>query len=103
MSADLISGNGAILLESGHPNRELRNGLPFARKNSLSTKIWILDHHYNLWGRAICTLDDPGVSRYVDGVAWHGYAGKEEMMRRASRQTHVLDRGRTGLHGAWLF
>ena len=31
---------------------------PVLQKNGLSTKIWILDHNYNLWGRAICELDD---------------------------------------------
>lgn len=50
--------------------------------NNLATKIWILDHNYNLWGRAICTLDEPGVAKYVDGVAWHGYAGRPDMMTR---------------------
>jgi glucosylceramidase len=55
---------------------------PELGKNNLSTKIWILDHNYNLWGRAICTLDEPGVARYVDGVAWHGYAGTHDMMTR---------------------
>jgi glucosylceramidase len=51
-------------------------------KNDLTTKIWILDHNYNLWGRAICTLDDPGVAKFADGVAWHGYAGRHDMMTR---------------------
>ena len=55
---------------------------PQFAKNNISTKIWILDHNYNLWGRAICTLDDPAVNKYVDGVAWHGYAGKDQMMTR---------------------
>ncbi len=48
----------------------------------IPTKIWILDHNYDLWGRAICELDDPRVNRYVDGVAWHGYAGKPVAMTR---------------------
>jgi glucosylceramidase len=55
---------------------------PQLGKNNLATKIWILDHNYNLWGRAVCTLDDPAVARYVDGVAWHGYAGTSDMMTR---------------------
>ncbi len=55
---------------------------PQFEKNGVATGIWILDHNYNLWGRAICTLDEPGVARYVDGVAWHGYAGRPEMMTR---------------------
>jgi glucosylceramidase len=55
---------------------------PQLARNNLSTKIWILDHNYNLWGRAICTLDEPGVNKFVDGVAWHGYAGRHDMMTR---------------------
>lgn len=48
----------------------------------LDTKIWIIDHNYNLWGRAIAELDDPEVNRYVDGVAWHGYLGHPSAMTR---------------------
>jgi glucosylceramidase len=59
-----------------------RHLAPELGRNNLATKIWILDHNYNLWGRAICTLDEPGVAKYVDGVAWHGYAGRPEMMTR---------------------
>jgi glucosylceramidase len=55
---------------------------PEFEKQSIATKIWILDHNYNLWGRAICTLDDPATNKYVDGVAWHGYAGTPDMMSR---------------------
>jgi glucosylceramidase len=55
---------------------------PALGRSNLATKIWILDHNYNLWGRAICTLDEPGVARHVDGVAWHGYAGRPDMMTR---------------------
>jgi len=55
---------------------------PALARNNLAAKIWILDHNYNLWGRAICTLDEPEVSRYVDGVAWHGYAGEPSAMTR---------------------
>ena len=55
---------------------------PLLEKNGMETKIWILDHNYNLWGRAICELDDPGLRRYCDAVAWHGYAGKPEMMSK---------------------
>ncbi len=55
---------------------------PAIARNKLNTKIWILDHNYALWGRAICTLDDPDVSRYTDGVAWHGYVGEAREMTR---------------------
>lgn len=55
---------------------------PAIEKSGLGTKIWILDHNYDLWGRAVCMLDKPEVARHVDGVAWHGYAGGPEMMAR---------------------
>jgi glucosylceramidase len=52
---------------------------PLLEKSGLSTKIWILDHNYNLWGRAIGELDDPVLRKYCNAVAWHGYVGKAEM------------------------
>lgn len=55
---------------------------PALEQASLDTKIWIIDHNYNLWGRAVDELSDPGVYRYVDGVAWHGYMGSPEAMTR---------------------
>jgi glucosylceramidase len=55
---------------------------PLLEKNGLATKIWILDHNYSLWGRAICELDDTDVRRYVDGIAWHGYVGEPDAMTR---------------------
>jgi len=55
---------------------------PVLRANNIPTKIWLLDHNYNLWGRAICELDDPGVRKYANAIAWHGYAGDAEMMSK---------------------
>jgi len=55
---------------------------PVLRAGNIPTKIWLLDHNYNLWGRAICELDDPGLRQYANAVAWHGYAGSAEMMSR---------------------
>jgi len=55
---------------------------PAFERASIDTKIWILDHNYNLWGRAIAELSDPSVSKYVDGVAWHGYAGSPDSMTK---------------------
>ena len=55
---------------------------PLLRRHEMLTKIWILDHNYNLWGRAICCLDDPGVKEYSNAVAWHGYVGAPEMVDR---------------------
>ena len=56
---------------------------PLLKENGVATKIWILDHNYNLWGRAVAELDDPGVRKYCNAIAWHGYVGTPEMMSRA--------------------
>ncbi|HTR26848.1 MAG TPA: glycoside hydrolase family 30 beta sandwich domain-containing protein [Terriglobales bacterium] len=55
---------------------------PRLERNGVKCGIWILDHNYNLWGRATCELDDPGVRRYSNAVAWHGYVGTPEMMSK---------------------
>jgi glucosylceramidase len=55
---------------------------PLLKQNGLATKIWILDHNYNLWGRAACELDDPGVREYCGDVAWHGYYGTPDMISK---------------------
>ena len=56
---------------------------PALRNASLDTKIWVLDHNYNLWGRVVDQLSDPDLCKYVDGVAWHAYQGTADAM------THV--------------
>jgi glucosylceramidase len=55
---------------------------PVLRKNGVETAIWLLDHNYNLWGRAICCLDEPELRRYSNAIAWHGYAGTPEMVAK---------------------
>jgi len=56
---------------------------PLLAQQGLATKIWILDHNYNLWGRAVAELDNAGVRKYCNAIAWHGYVGTPEMMTRA--------------------
>ena len=61
----------------------VRNHLgPLLRQSGVSTKIWILDHNYNLWGRAICELDDDGLRKFSNAVAFHGYVGTPDMMSK---------------------
>jgi glucosylceramidase len=55
---------------------------PALEAAGLSTKIWLLDHNYNLWGRAICCLDEPGLRKYCNAVAWHGYAGDAALVAK---------------------
>jgi glucosylceramidase len=55
---------------------------PALRKAGLPAKIWVLDHNYSLWGRAIDELSDPDAYEYIDGIAWHGYVGEASAMTR---------------------
>lgn len=55
---------------------------PAIEDAGLKTKIWLLDHNYNLWGRAICELDDETISKYTKSIAWHGYLGKPEWVQK---------------------
>jgi glucosylceramidase len=55
---------------------------PAIRKAGLPTKIWVLDHNYALWGRALDELSDPSVYEAVDGIAWHGYVGEPSAMTK---------------------
>lgn len=55
---------------------------PAFEREGIRAKIWIIDHNYNLWGRAIAELDTPAVRKYTNSVAWHGYTGRPEWMMR---------------------
>ena len=50
------------------------------------TKIWTLDHNYNLWGRVLDQLSKPSVKKYVNTVAWHGYVGVPEMINNVKQK-----------------
>ena len=62
---------------------------PVFDKNSVKTRIWLIDHNYNLWGRAMGELETPDVRKYTNAIAWHGYVGKPEWMMRV--QAAYLD------------
>lgn len=48
---------------------------PAFEKAGIDTKIWIIDHNYNLWGRAIASLEATDMQKYTNAIAWHGYVG----------------------------
>lgn len=64
---------------------------PALKANGLPTRIWCYDHNFNVgptedgddpgidYPRII--LSDPAAAAFVEGVAFHGYAGKPEGMR----------------------
>ena len=55
---------------------------PLLESSGQQTKIWILDHNYNLWGRVLDSLEDEKLRKYVNSVAWHGYYGTPDMMSK---------------------
>ncbi|HWC20064.1 MAG TPA: glycoside hydrolase, partial [Terriglobales bacterium] len=55
---------------------------PAIMQAGLKTKIWLVDHNYNLWGRAICELDNDTVKRVTRAIAWHGYLGEPELVQK---------------------
>ncbi len=55
---------------------------PLLESSGIRTKIWLLDHNYNLWGRVVDSLEDEKLRKYVNAVAWHGYYGTPDMMAK---------------------
>jgi glucosylceramidase len=55
---------------------------PAFERAGVKTKIWIIDHNYNLWGRAMGELETEGVRKYTNAIAWHGDVGKVEWINR---------------------
>ena len=55
---------------------------PLLESSGVPTKVWILDHNYNLWGRVVDCLEDQKLRKYVNAVAWHGYYGSPEVMSK---------------------
>jgi glucosylceramidase len=49
---------------------------PLFKKEGIKTQIWIIDHNFNLWGRALSSLELPDFRSFVSAVAWHGYVGE---------------------------
>src|SRR5215469_11180878 len=44
---------------------------PTFERERVNTKIWLVDHNYNLWGRAMGELETPDVRKYANAIAWH--------------------------------
>ena len=55
---------------------------PLLESSGVPAKMWMLDHNYNLWGRAMCSLEDVKLRKYSNAIAWHGYVGTPEMMSK---------------------
>ena len=43
-------------------------------------KIWLMDHNFVMWHRAVYQMDDPETKKAAAGIAWHPYEGDPEQM-----------------------
>lgn len=74
--------------------------------NSIDTKIWILDHNYDLWRSfAKVVLDDPEANAYIDGTAFHPYVGSVDAMSKLhdahpDKSIHFTEKSRKEVDGA---
>ena len=59
---------------------------PLLARRRPGTAIWLIDHNYSLWGRALDELEMPDVRQYAHAIAWHGYAGEPEWMMRVQER-----------------
>ena len=64
---------------------------PRMAKAANPADIWLLDHNYNLWGRAMCELEDPGTNKVAKGIAWHGYVGSADAMTKVKKAYPTKD------------
>jgi glucosylceramidase len=59
---------------------------PLLRAQHQTTQIWLLDHNYSYFERVASQLEDKRLTKYVDGVAWHGYEGTPDQMSIVHRK-----------------
>lgn len=64
---------------------------PAFEQAGLKTQIWMIDHNYNLWGRAIASFEEPDVLKYCKAVAWHGYVGPATNIGRVKEAFPQVD------------
>lgn len=43
-------------------------------------KIWLMDHNFIMWHRAVYEMDDPETKKACAGIAWHPYEGHPEQI-----------------------
>jgi glucosylceramidase len=74
--------------------------------NDIDTKIWILDHNYDLWQNfAKVVLDDQDANAYIDGTAFHPYVGTVDAMSKLhdahpDKSIHFTEKSRKEVDGA---
>jgi glucosylceramidase len=64
---------------------------PLLAKSAHRADIWVLDHNYDLWGRALDELADDEARKYIKGIAWHGYVGDAGAMTRVKQAQPQVD------------
>jgi glucosylceramidase len=73
--------NPAMLMQSNEEDAFVKNYLgPYFQANHIDTKIIIYDHNLDHPEYATAILSDPAASPYIDGSAFHLYAGNINTM-----------------------
>lgn len=71
-----------------HPDMEVsfvRDHMgPLLKKHGLDVDMWLLDHNYDLFQRAIWSLQQPGLKEYSTSIAFHGYNGTADQMKKVT-------------------
>jgi glucosylceramidase len=77
------ANNPSLLMLAAEQAAFIKNNLgPAFRAAGLGTKIILYDHNADRPDYPLGILDDPEASRYVDGSAFHLYAGRIEALSR---------------------
>ncbi|MBA3823645.1 MAG: hypothetical protein H0X24_07050 [Ktedonobacterales bacterium] len=65
-----------MIFPQGDETNFIKNNLgPALATANLSTKIWAYDWNWDNTNYPAAVLNDATANRYVDGIAWHCYAG----------------------------
>ena len=67
-----------------HPELEMEFSLEMRKlldENGFEdVKIWLMDHNFIMWRRAVFQMSNPDVRKACAGIAWHPYEGHPEMV-----------------------
>lgn len=74
-----------------HPETEMKFAKKLRRlldenEEFRDVKIWLIDHNFVMWHRAVFQMDDPETKAACAGIAWHPYEGYAEQVGYFRRQ-----------------
>ncbi len=78
---------------------------PEFERQGIQTRLWCWDHNFEPIGWPRNVLNDPGAAPYIDGTAFHHYAGRPSSMARLSamfpsKHIYFTEGSTSGVRGA---